>query len=172
MLGAVVLLAVQDVGIRITPLPVIRTNPQFEVDCTLRDLDFARDYRLTLSQTGGRYVRNAGDNFGAREPRYVQIGRDDLSIFGDKVIDLTGKPYTDWYSDGVISLGDLTIVKTIEGGRALPNPGRIAITARGGRYVRGGREPATLKEWTLVGRCTVAWHELKTFPDQRQEKAS
>ena len=155
-----------------------RSRPRYEVACELRDLDFARNFRIALSQYGGIYSQRDGDGLGGRSPTYVRFSQDDLGIFDDQDIDLTAMRVTDWYSDGPIELvakngaGAITLYKTTEQQAWFESPTKIAVTVKGGRRVRSDRPDRTWEEFMLVGSCDVAWERQGEAPAVSQDRAS
>ena len=141
-----------------------QSRPRFDVACDLRDLDSAKSYRVVFAQYGGVYIKRPGESYGAREPTYVRFSRDDLGIFGTAEMDMTGNQITDWYSDGPFELtakkgarGGYTFYKTAGRQASFTSPAKVAVTVRGGRFVRNVPPDQSVKEFLLTGTCDVSW---------------
>jgi len=157
--------------VTVQPVPEVRprSRPRYDVRCELRDLDFGKRYEIALTQYGGVSGTTAS-GLPARSLTYVRFSHDDLGIFGDEEIDLTGSRITDWYSDGPMELvaknggGSITIYKTTKRQAWFESPTQIGVTVKGARRVRSDQPDQSWEEFLLVGSCDVAW--------ERQESAA
>jgi len=160
---------------RAEPRPL--SKPRYEVECELRDLNFGKSYRIALTQYGGVYGTTAR-GLPARSMTYVRFSHDDLGIFGEEELNLTGSQVTDWYSDGPIELvakgggGAITINKSTKRQAWLQSPTQIAVTVKGGRRVRSNGPARTWEEFTLIGCCDVAWQSQEAEPSRRNRVKS